>query len=132
MSATVVQLEELQSVNARVNAEPYVADDPAFGELPDTWKVTPDGKGFLCRDYTIAKANELINEGWAKADLSVVLCWTELGEYHAVLAVEAGGETWILDNRAADIYRWNDPPYPYRWALRQVAGTDEFKDVSWA
>lgn len=132
MPATVEQRAELQAVNDRVNAVPYVADDPAFGELPDTWKTEPDDKGFLCRDYTIAKAGELIDEGWPKADLSVVLCYTELNEYHAVLAAEADGETWILDNRVDQIYRWDQPPYPYKWALRQVAGTDEFKDISWA
>ena len=52
-------------------------------------------------------------------------------DYHAVLAAEAGGETWMLDNRRPEIYRWDrDPPNPYRWALRQVAGTDGFLDIS--
>lgn len=130
MAATAQQIAELQRINASVNAVPYVADNPAFGELPDTWKVRPDGKGFLCRDYAIAKATELVAAGWPKADLSVVLCYDELGDYHAVLAAEAGGETWILDNRYPTPYRWDEPPYPYRWALRQVAGTDEFRDIS--
>lgn len=138
MAATPTQLTQLQAVNDRMNAEPYVPDNPVFGEAEDTWKFKPDGKGWVCRNYAVAKAAELVDEGWPKADLSVVLCYTEPvpgfpdGEYHAVLWVEAGGESWVLDNRFTQIYRWDQPPAPYRWALRQVAGTDGFKDVSWA
>jgi predicted transglutaminase-like cysteine proteinase len=136
MTATFEQLSCLEAVNDTVNDVPYVADNPIFAEAPDTWKFRPDGKSFVCRDYTLAKAHELIAGGWPKLDLSEVLCYTEPvdgfpdGEYHAVLAAEASGETWILDNRASAIYRWDEPPFPYRWALRQVAGTDEFLDIS--
>lgn len=136
MTITTEQKSQLESVNDTVNDVPYVADNPVFGELPDTWKIQADGKGFECRDYAIAKASQLIAQGWPKTNLSVILCYTEPvpgfpdGEYHAVLAAEANGETWILDNRYPTIYRWDQPPYPYRWALRQIAGTDEFLDIS--
>lgn len=139
MPATLEQLDHLGAVQARINAYPYVADDPVFGEAPDTWKFRPDGMGFVCRDYAEAKAAELQKPedgAWPQSVMTLVLCYTEPvegfpdGEYHAVLAVEAGGETWVLDNRVDAIYRWDRPPYPYRWALRQVAGTDGFMDVS--
>lgn len=136
MPATPEQLAELEMINDAINVVPYVADNSSFGEPPDLWKFIPDGKGFVCRDYAVAKAAELVAEGWQPADLSVVLCYTEPvpgfpdGEYHAVLWAEAGGESWVLDNRAPQIYRWDQPPYPYRWALRQVAGTDGFLDIS--
>lgn len=135
MPATADQLTELQKINDAVNAIPYVPDSPIFGEAEDTWKFVVDGKGFVCRDYAVAKAAELVADGWPKADLSVVLCYDELEEYHAVLWAEAGGESWVLDNRWPTIYRWDREPSPgvkYRWALRQVAGTDGFKDISWA
>jgi predicted transglutaminase-like cysteine proteinase len=136
MSATTRILTTLQAVNDQINLVPYVADNPAFGEVPDTWKFRADGKGFVCRDYAVAKAAALIADGWPRADLSVVLCYTEpldgfpAGEFHAVLWAEAGGESWVLDNRFDAIYRWDKPPAPYRWALRQVAGTDGFLDIS--
>lgn len=136
MPATSEQLIKLRTVNDTVNDVPYIADSSMFDEPPDTWKLVPDGKGFVCRDYVIAKAAELIDQGWSKINLSVVLCYTEPvegfpnGEYHAVLAADSGDETWILDNRYSDIYRWDKPPFPYRWALRQIAGTDGFLDIS--
>lgn len=129
MPATTEQLAQLTAVNNRINANPYVADNARFGELPDTWKVKPDGKGFLCRDYSGAKEAELETEGWPYETLTLDLCYDELGDYHCVLSADAGGETWVLDNRVDRIYRWDEPPYPYRWALRQVAGTDGFLDI---
>ena len=77
MTATQQQLDRLAFVNGRMNAEPYVPDNPIFGEAPDTWKFVPDGKGWVCRDYTLAKAVELISEGWPKADLTEVLCYDD-------------------------------------------------------
>lgn len=136
MPATPDQLASLREVNRAANALEYVTDSPLFGEAPDTWKFRPDGKGWECRDYAEAKAVALQGLDWPQSALSIVLCYTEPlpgypdGEYHAVLWVEAGDETWCLDNRAPDIYRWDRPPYPYRWALRQVAGTDGFLDIS--
>lgn len=142
MPASVSQLDQLAAVNARMNEEPYTPDNPLFGELPDTWKVKPDGKGWTCRNYAVAKAAELDNEGWQILDLAIVLCYTEPvsgfpdGEYHAVLAAEAGGDTWILDNRFTQIYRWDQQEatvgVKYRFVLHQVAGTDGFLDISWA
>jgi predicted transglutaminase-like cysteine proteinase len=135
---TDAQYAQLEAVNERMNAEPYVPDNPIFGEAPDTWKFRPDGKGWVCRDYAEAKADTLIKAGWPKAELRLVLCYTEpvpgfpAGEYHAVMTAEAGGATWVLDNRAGDVYEWDQPPFPYRWALRQVAGTDGFLDISLA
>lgn len=141
MSAAPGQLTQLQAAQDEVNADPYVPDSPVFNEPPDTWKFKPDGRGFLCRDYAEAKALALQRPdmgAWPQPAMTLVLCYTEpvegfpTGEYHAVLAVEAGEETWVLDNRVDAIYRWDRPPYPYRWALRQVAGTDDFLDVSLA
>ncbi len=77
---------------------PFVPDNPVFGEAPDTWKFKPDGKGWLCRDYVQAKADQLREAGWDVAMLRSVLCYTEPvdgfpdGEYHAVLAVDFGDQ----------------------------------------
>ena len=98
-SDTLEQFAQLENVNTRINAIPYVADDPRFGEPFDTWKSAPDGKSWPCRDYVIAKAVALRDLGWPREALSVVLCWIEprgdppKREYHAVLAVEVSGET---------------------------------------
>jgi predicted transglutaminase-like cysteine proteinase len=136
MTALPEQLAQLRDVNTQANAIPYDAVQGAH-EPADWWTDDPNADGsFVCRDYVLLKAERLRALGWDAASLTVVLCFTEpLGDppvraYHAVLAVEAGGETWILDNRAADIYRWDQPPYPYLWDRRQVAGSTEFKSIA--
>ena len=126
---------QISQVNAEANAIPF---DEVIGahEPVDWWTDDPDADGsFVCRDYVLLKAEKLQALGWNPHDMTVVLCWTEpVGEppqreYHAVLAVEVDGETWILDNRADDIYRWDQSPYDYQWDQRQVAGTTEFKSI---
>lgn len=135
MTATPEQLAQLRDVNTQANAIPY-DDVQRLHEPADWWTDDPNAGGsFVCRDYVLLKAEHLRAFDWPASALTVVLCWTEpVGNpqaraYHAVLAAEAGGETWVLDNRADDIYRWDAPPYPYRWERRQVAGTTEFKSI---
>lgn len=128
---TQAQLNRLQVLNIQVNAIPYVSL-PKAGEGYDVWKDQPDGGTWECRDYVLVKMERLIAGGWPKADLSVILCYTETNEYHAVLGVEIAGETWILDSRTPQVYRWDQPIFAYRWVWRQVAGTDTFDDVSGA
>jgi predicted transglutaminase-like cysteine proteinase len=125
------KLDQLTQINAEINGIPYVSL-PKVGEGYDVWKDQPDGGTWECRDYVLVKKERLEGIGYANSDLSVVLCYTETNEYHAVLAVEGGGETWIMDSRVQPVYRWDQPPYPYRWVWRQVAGTDQFNDISGA
>lgn len=144
MAATSEQLAELRATNARINAIPYNTI-PSIGEGADVWKDTPDSGDWFCRDYVLAKADQLKTLGWAPTDLTVVLCWTEpvkappdpptgqpsdTREYHAVLACDAGGNTWVLDSRFDDIYLWTQPPADYLWDRQQIAGTTDFRDVS--
>lgn len=129
------QLAVLNEVNRQVNATPYVPDNAAFGELPDTWKIEPDGKGFLCRDYALAKADALRRRGWPDALLSIVLCYVETGERHAVLGVLAGDDTTgrvrvILDNRYDYIYEFDAPPPGYRYEGMQVAGGNGYERIA--
>ena len=125
------QRAELAAVNLAVNTIPYQAL-PAPDEPWDWWSDAPvAGHSWVCRDYVLAKAERLRRLGWPPAALSVVLCWTEAGEYHAVLAVElAGGEPLILDSRFDDIYPMARPPAGYRWDCRQIAGTTGFAPVA--
>jgi len=127
-----ITFEQLCAVNSEVNAIPY---DAALGEREpvDWWTDNPDAEGsYVCRDYVLTKSKRLRELGWPVSSLSVVLCWTEPPEsvYHAVLAVDVNGETWILDNRVAAPYRWDRAPYHYRWDRRQVPGTVEFKSLA--
>lgn len=127
---------DLQELNAWVNQTPYVAGlGPT--EPVDWWTWQPEpGQSFVCRDYVEAKAEALRDGGMDPSQLAVILCWTEPvlpppndREYHAVLLVKLGGESWVLDSRFTDIYPWSQPPADYRWDRVQVAGTTEFRPV---
>ncbi|HLX18482.1 MAG TPA: transglutaminase-like cysteine peptidase [Bradyrhizobium sp.] len=138
MTATPKQLAQLRAVNDQINAIPY--QGLGADQTQDVWIDAPSpGMLWECRDYTIAKAKALREQGWPPADMGVVLCWTEpeppgagqppIRQYHAVLGCNAGGEVWILDSRTADIYRWDQCPYDYLWAHQQIAGSTEFRDA---
>jgi predicted transglutaminase-like cysteine proteinase len=135
MPATPEQLEQLQTVNDEVNAIPYDAT-PRFGEDAGIWKDAPDDGLWVCRCYVLDKAKKLQELDWPPLSMTVVECWTEPeGDppertYHAVLAVETGDATMILDSRVPQVYEWDQCPYDYRWDRRQVAGTTEFESIA--
>lgn len=127
--ASPEQVAWLQRVNDQVNAIGYVRDPSA--DAIDLWVDQPGiGTGFECRDYVLAKAKLLREQGWPSENLFVVLCNDELGEYHAVQGAKAGDSIYILDNRSGPIYLWNSPVYRYVWLRQQIPGTLEFRDAS--
>lgn len=132
MTATQAQLDQLFDVNQQDNEIPFVAT-PGPDEVADWWTDVPvPGKSWVCRMYTQRKADDLKALGWPASALTVILCYVETGEYHACLAVDDGtpGNPLILDSRFPQVYRKNQPPAAYRWALQQVAGTTDFVPVA--
>lgn len=131
MPVTESQLTQLREVNLRINAIPFDWS-PSLDEPPDWWSDTPvPGRSWVCRDYVLAKAQALREAGWDSLRLTVILCYTEAGEYHAVLGVRMDdGETIVLDNRFPEVYPMSAPPAAYRWDRRQVAGTTVFEPMT--
>lgn len=123
------QMAQLQGVNAQVNAVPYDAA-PRVGEYAGVWKDTPDDGLWVCRCYVLDKEKLLRGLGWSASAMTVVECYTENDEYHAVLCVEADGEDWILDSRFPQVYRWDQAPAAYRWDRRQLAGSTQFESIA--
>src|SRR5687767_12699311 len=117
---------EMCDVNSQVNAIPFNAIVGQCDPDNNVWKDTPDDGTWVCRDYVMLKAKRLRELGWNPLGLTVMTCYTETAEYHAVLAVEDDAATYILDNRVPDPYEMNFPPLPYKWHRRQIAGTVEF------
>lgn len=135
------QLDQLRRVNAEQNAIPYSAI-PGVGEPPDWTSDTPRaGWSWVCRMFTQAKSAELKRLGWPDEALWTVICWIERvtppisdniysgRERHEVLEVRLPGETWILDSRFLEPYRWDQPAADYLWEGEQTAD-NEFRDVS--
>lgn len=138
---TPEQMDQLRLVNAEQNALPYNAI-PGVGEPPDYTSDTPRaGWSWVCRMFTEAKATELKRLGWPDETLWTIICYTEHvtspisdtpysgRERHEVLEVRLPGETWILDSRFLDPYRWDQPPADYLWEGQQD-NQNEFVDVS--
>jgi predicted transglutaminase-like cysteine proteinase len=130
---TPEKMAELTALNREINAIPYT-DLQGANEPADLWIDTPiPGEMWVCRDFVLAKAQRLRENGWRPSALQVVLCFTEPPDsgYHAVLSVTVDGEKWILDSRSDDPYLMQIPsPNLYTWERIQVAGTDQFEPVA--
>lgn len=94
-------LNALQEVNRHINHAPYIVDPVNWG-VPDYWAtlrqfLARDGD---CEDYAIAKYVTLKRLGVDTRTMRIVVLQDEnLGVPHAVLAVEAEGDIWVLDNQ---------------------------------
>lgn len=141
MTAAPDQLSYLQSVNDRVNALVYQAT--GSDQDRDDWVDNPEpGKVWQCRDYATDKAKLMREQGWPFIDMGWVLCMTEVFAdpsfpdkpparyYHCVEFARADGVVYILDNRAAEVYRADAPPYDYQW-IHQQTHEPRSSEVTW-
>jgi predicted transglutaminase-like cysteine proteinase len=97
--------EQMQAVNAWANARPYVEDIVNWG-VADYWETPGQflARGGDCEDYAIFKYFSLLRLGFSPDDLRIVVVDdTRLKAFHAVLAVRANGETWLLDSQIAQV-----------------------------
>ena len=84
----------------------YRTDDEQYDNL-DLWTL-PDTKYGDCEDYALLKRKLLIEKGFDPLELKMTICKTEEGEGHAVLSVDVGPETYILDNRFKDLMTYHE------------------------
>jgi Predicted periplasmic protein len=97
--------EQLRAVNEEMNRRPYVTDLDNWRQ-EDHWS-TP-GEFFAhsgdCEDFAIAKYLSLRRLGWTGESLRIAAVFdTRLNIGHAIVVVENGGRTWILDNQIPDV-----------------------------
>lgn len=103
----LAESERLKAVNRYVNSKIAFADDRVQFGQEDVWQPAGEtlrrGRGD-CEDYAIAKLQLLRAAGISESRLYLVIArdLVRRGE-HAVLAVESGGELWILDNGTDEI-----------------------------
>lgn len=100
------------------NAIDYRTDQQQY-DKPEYWTPVSNGYGD-CEDYAIEKKAALVDLGFPAHALRFATCWTETGEYHAVLLAETSKGTYVLDNRAWNVRNFDD--MPYRWHKREVPG----------
>jgi predicted transglutaminase-like cysteine proteinase len=113
----VIPFNIAQQVHEQVNnSTEYVTDQAQHGK-PDFWADCGDLGD--CEDYALAKRRILRDAGYG--DLChMALCWTETGEYHAVLIVECLEGNFVLDNRHAFPMKKQD--LGYRWDKWECGG----------
>lgn len=99
----------LENINSDVNREEYAKDLETFGER-DNW--SPTGKD--CDSKAMSKRDLLVAGGVPLAAMGMVVGWTELGGYHAMLGVHTDQGMYILDNRQKWVTPWRDIP-GYKW-----------------
>ncbi len=89
----------------------------------ERWDVFPENRQGDCTTYVMSKRAALIALGMDPKAITIVLGEVERdGRWrrHAILEVNAGGETWILDNlEPTRLYRPATRPRPWREEARQ-------------
>jgi predicted transglutaminase-like cysteine proteinase len=98
-------MRRLQMVNDFANRMPYVEDIDNYG-LRDFWAKTDTffEIGGDCEDFALAKYKLLHRIGFHADRMRVVLVVdNKRRRQHAVLAVNTGGQAWMLDSLGQDV-----------------------------
>jgi predicted transglutaminase-like cysteine proteinase len=116
---------QLSSVHRAVYSLGARADSSLF-QRSDYW-VSAGNQGGDCEDHALAARARLLELGWPPRSLRLAMAWTENGDYHAVLTIDAEQKgqlaTYVLDSRFKDVRRWDElSARGYRWDRRQAPG----------
>jgi predicted transglutaminase-like cysteine proteinase len=93
----MISFSKVKDINSTVNELPYKSDPERYSS-PELWTEI-DANGGDCEDFALAKRAALLDEGADRSELHMVLCYTEKGEFHAVLVVDTDEGSFVLDNR---------------------------------
>ncbi|MEX1147006.1 MAG: transglutaminase-like cysteine peptidase [Sphingomonadales bacterium] len=97
--------DQIRAINTFMNDAEYITDLRNWGDA-DYWATVREflQKDGDCEDYAIAKYYSLKALGFDPETMRVVVVQdTNLDAPHAVLAIDFGGETLILDNQITDV-----------------------------
>lgn len=97
--------EQIDVVNSYFNDNPYIEDFRNWG-VEDYWSTPLQFYAVSgdCEDYAIAKYYTLRSLGMPAEQMRIVILLdTNLGIYHAILAVIVGDATLILDNQLSQV-----------------------------
>lgn len=128
-SPAVVQLTEdswraLLGINSHVNQIiAPVTDEELYGS-PEVWTM-PQNAGD-CEDYVLLKRHLLLEAGWPASALLITVVKEQTGSGHAVLTVRTDRGEFVLDNQAANVFRWDETPYIY------IKRQSEFDETVWS
>lgn len=115
--------DQIAGVQAVVNKLPYVSDLANWG-MADRWETPAEmfARGGDCEDFALTKYFALRDLGLPEAALRIAVVWDNRdAEQHAVLFAEAGGRSWVLDNKFATPVPATDLATRYRviWSVNR-------------
>lgn len=108
-----------RAVNQQINSSTSYRCDVDMYARPDFWEAAA-GQGD-CEDFALAKRAKLIAQGADPKHLRLATCWTEAGDYHAVLIVTTTEGDYVLDNRHQ--FPMPKQDLAYRWDKIQEGAT---------
>jgi predicted transglutaminase-like cysteine proteinase len=101
---TSATMDQLNSVNARVNATIHAA-------YRDEW--TPEQPVGDCKDFAMTKRQRLVDSGWPTSALPVAIVRTFRGEQHLILVARTSQGDFVLDNLTDGIVSWDRTSYTW-------------------
>jgi len=104
--------ETIATINKKVNASVSPREDIDHWGQVDRWDYPDDGYGD-CEDYQILKRRMLVEAGFPRRALRMVVVLDELGQGHAVLAARTDKGDFILDNKRNQVLPWHQTGYVY-------------------
>ena len=102
---------ELVHVNSYVNTKIRPVSDMELYGVPDFWTYPVDAGD--CEDYQLLKKRYLTELGISADELLMTVVLDENGEGHAILTILTNQGDFILDNRRAEIRRWDQTGYTF-------------------
>jgi predicted transglutaminase-like cysteine proteinase len=111
----------LNQVNALVNGKIKPISDFDLYHVAEKWTY-PSNAGD-CEDYVLLKKRMLQGMGFAADELLITVVLDEKGEGHAVLTAMTDRGDFILDNRRANILRWDQTNYSFLKRQSQLKPT---------
>ena len=115
--------DQIAGVQAVVNKLPFVSDLANWG-MADRWETPAEmfARGGDCEDFALTKYFALRDLGLPEAAMRIAVVWdNQDAEQHAVLFAEAGGRSWVLDNKFAAAVPAADVAKRYRviWSVNR-------------
>jgi predicted transglutaminase-like cysteine proteinase len=101
--------DQVQQVNHYVNTKIRPATDMEVYGQADQWTYPVDAGD--CEDYVLLKKRYLEGMGFNPDLLLITVVLDENGEGHAVMTIPTTKGDYVLDNRRAEILRWDETGY---------------------
>ncbi len=127
-----VEFEGLERVNASANGEIdcSISDQELYG-LEEYWAIPSDGAGD-CEDIALYKREALVKAGLPRGAMTLAIVHHRKDLFsHAVLLIETGQGTFLLDSYSDEVKLWHEAPYNFESRERPDGRWDRYDQQAW-